>query len=419
MTTRLDTARPGGLSRTEFVALLSMMMALSALAIDVVLPAFGEMRQEFGLGADSSAVAGVVTAFLLGLAVAQVMYGPFADRFGRRPVLYAGLGIYALGAVAAALAPNLELVLAARFLWGVGAAGPRVVVISIVRDVYEGDRMARAMSFVMAVFILVPILGPGLGALLVAVGPWRWVFWFCVLFVLVVAIWTRKLPETIHPEHRISLRFDGIVRAARIVLTSRRTMGYLAAQSLLFGAFVGYLAGSELIWSDVYGRGDWFPYIFGAIAAVMGVGVLANARAVGRFGVVRMVHGVLLAYTVLALFGVGIAVVTGGSPPFWLYLGLLAVTLGTHAVLIPNVNTVAMDPVGEVAGTASAILGTVATGAAAILGAVVDRLYNGTVLPLSVAFLVAGVLGLVIVVWTERGKLFPERNTATEAESTT
>ncbi len=404
---RTETELRGRLGRAEFVAILSLMMALSALSIDVVLPAFGDIRAEYGLAPDSTEAAGVVTAFLLGFALAQVVYGPFADRFGRRPVLYTGFAVFAVGAVAAALAPSLELVLVARFVWGLGAAAPRVVVISMVRDVYEGDRMARAMSFVMAVFILVPILAPSLGAVLVAVGPWRWVFWFCVLYVAAIGLWARRLPETLDPRNRIQLRFDGIARAARIVFTSRLTMGYMAAMTLLFGVFVSYLASSELIWSDVYGRGDQFPFIFGGIAAVMGGAMLTNAAVVGRFGTVRMVHVVLVAYVGLGTALVVVALATGGAPPFWVFLPMLAATLATHALLIPNFNTVAMGPVGAVAGTASAVIGTVSTGVAALIGSVIDRAFDGTVRPMAFGFLAAGVLAIAVVAWTEKGRMFP------------
>ena len=203
------------LRRGEFLALLSMTIALGALSIDLMLPAFGEIRAAFDMPPDSSATAAIVTAYMVGLSSAQIFYGPFSDRFGRKPVLAAGFALYALGAAAAALAPTFGWLLAGRVLWGMGAAGPRVLAISIIRDTHEGDRMARTMSFIMAVFILVPVFAPSVGAAILLVAPWRALFWFCVGYVGLIALWAVRLPETLPPERRIELRFDGIRRAAR------------------------------------------------------------------------------------------------------------------------------------------------------------------------------------------------------------
>jgi DHA1 family bicyclomycin/chloramphenicol resistance-like MFS transporter len=390
------------LGNTEFVALVSMIMALGALSIDLMLPAFPDIRADFGLAADSTQVSGIISAFLLGLAVGQIPYGPFSDRFGRKPVLYVGFGIYALGAAGAALAPSLPLVLAARFVWGLGAAGPRVLAISMVRDVSEGDRMARTLSFVMAVFILVPILAPSLGALINAVAPWRTLFWFCVVFVMAVGLWALRLPETQDPSDRLELRFDGIARAAREVMKNRTTAGYTLAMTASFGAFVSYLATSEIIVGEVFGRAEIFPIVFGGFAAVMGAAMLGNARIVEKIGSKVLVHRVLLGYVVIASMLVALSVVTDGRPPFILFLVGFAAMLSMHGLLIPNFNTVAMTPMGHVAGTASAIIGTVSTAGGTLLGALFDRTFNSTITPLSIAFFTMGVTALAAVTWAER-----------------
>ncbi|HLU30641.1 MAG TPA: MFS transporter, partial [Acidimicrobiia bacterium] len=194
---------PRRLGRVEFTALLAMSMALPALGIDMILPAFGSMRSEFGLVPDSTALAGVVTAFMLGLAVGQIFYGPLADRFGRKPILYAGFAIYLIGAVASALASTLAFLFVVRFLWGLGAAGPRVVTLSVVRDRFEGEEMSRAMSFIMAVFVLVPIVAPAFGALVTRVASWRWVFGVCAALVIVMAVWATRLQESLDPADRL------------------------------------------------------------------------------------------------------------------------------------------------------------------------------------------------------------------------
>lgn len=381
-------------------------MALSALGIDVMLPAFGDIRQGFGLPPDSTAVARIVTAYFLGLAAGQAFYGPFADRFGRKPVLYVGFSIYAAGALSSTFAPSLGLLLVFRFVWGLGAAGSRVVVLSMVRDTWSGDRMARAMSFIMAIFVLVPVAAPSLGAAIVTVLDWRWVFAFCAVYVTAMAVWARRLPETLHPEFRIDrLRLDRVVRAARLVLTNRLTMGYTFALTALFGVFTSYLASSEIIFSETFGRGDQFPIIFGVLAAFMGIAMLTNGAVVSRLGVRRLVHGVLLGYVgaagVLAVF----VVAHEGRPPFLPFTAGLGLMLVMHALLLPNVNTVAMDPMEEVAGTAAAVIGTISTALGALFGSILDAAFDGTATPISLGFVGFGIAALLFVTWAEQGRL--------------
>lgn len=394
------------MGQPEFIALMSMLMALVALSIDMMLPAFGEIRAEFGLPTDSTQAARIVTTYLIGLAVGQVLYGPIADRFGRKVALNLGFVLFAIGATGTALAPSLNLIFVSRFVWGLGAAGPRAMTISIVRDTYEGERMARAMSFIMAVFLLVPIFAPSMGALILAVGEWRFVFWAALILVAVVAGWSIRLPETLDPTNRITLGLGGVGRAARTVITNRQAIGYTVAMTFLFGAFVSYLASSELIVDDVFDRAGIFPLFFGGLALVMAVAMLTNARIVGRVGPRRLVHFALIAELVFATILLGLALATDGIPPFGVFVVGLAAMLAMHALLIPNLNTVAMDPMGKVAGTASAIIGTISTAGGALMGSVIDRAFNGTITPLAVGFVVAGSLALATVLIVERGRLF-------------
>lgn len=387
-------------------------MALAALGIDIVLPAFGDMRRDFGLAVDSTAVAGVITAYFIGLSVAQVVYGPLADRFGRKPTLYLGYGVYLVGAIASAFAPTLELLFAARVVWGLGAAGPRVVTLSVLRDRFEGEEMSRAMSFIMAVFILVPVLAPSLGALIAAAASWRWVFGVCALLVGVMAVWAIRLEESLDPADRRELRMSRVWEAARLVVTNRLTMSYTLALTALFGVFISYLGSSEIIFGEVFGMVEEFPLIFGGVAAVMGGAMLANALVVRRFGTRRMAHGILVVYVVGAVAFLGMAHLTGGRPPLALFLVGLVMMLACHALLIPNFNTIAMDPMKHVAGTASAVIGTLSTAGGAMLGAVLDRSFDGTILPLATGFAVLGLSALGLVLWAEEGRLFRPLRTA-------
>ena len=319
-----------------------MSLALAALGIDLILPAFAAMRVDFGLDPESTAVAGTISAYFLGLALAQIVYGPMADRFGRKPILFVGYGIYLLGAAASALAPSLDLLLAARFVWGLGAAGPRVVTLAVVRDRFEGEEMSRAMSFIMAVFILVPVVAPSLGAVVVDAGSWRWAFGVCAVLVVAMALWARRLVESLDPANQMELRFGRIWEAARVVFSNRMTMGYTMALTALFGVFISYLASSEIIFGRVFGAAEAFPLLFGGMAAVMGAAMLGNAFVVRRFGTRRLSHLVMIVYLGGAVAFLATAILTGGRPPLVVFLGLMVVLLGSHALLIPNLDT--MDP---------------------------------------------------------------------------
>jgi DHA1 family bicyclomycin/chloramphenicol resistance-like MFS transporter len=383
------------IGRRELIGLLAMMMAVTALSVDLMLPAFGEIRAEFGLGPDSTALAGLVTTYLLGLAFAQVFHGVLADRFGRRPIIYTGLAIYIVGAAASALAPTLGWLLAARFLWGIGAAAPRVITLSVVRDTHEGEQMAKVMSFIMAVFILVPVFAPSIGALLTDWFSWRGMFGFTVIAAGVVWLWALRLPETLRPGNRLSLTWSDLTRAGRTVLTTRSTMAYTVALTFLFGAFVSYLATSELIFSDVFERGEQFPIIFGGLASVMGLGMLINGNLVEKIGLRRLIRTVMVFYLIVTSGLVALAVATDGVPGFWWFILGLVLLFACHALLIPNVNTAAMAPMGALAGTASAVIGTLSLAGGAVIGALIDRSFDGTVTPISIAFLACGLGGWV------------------------
>ncbi len=394
---------PSTIGRREFTVMIAMIMALTALAIDIMLPTFGAVRSEYGLAPDSTAPAAIVTFFFLGLAAAQVFFGPLADRFGRKPVLYAGLSLYLVSALAASFAPTFEMVLISRFVWGVGAAAPRVVALSVVRDSYRGEAMARTMSIIMSIFVLVPVIAPSLGAAILTIASWRWVFGACAVAAVLLAAWTLRLPETLKPENRLPLRFDSIVAAGRTVVSNRQTVGYTLAMTFLFGVFMSYLASSELIISDVFNRAELFPYVFGGLAAVMGAAMLVNAAIVSRIGLRRLVRRVLVGYVLGSAGMVILAVATEGTPGLWVFVFGLAVMLSMHALLIPNFNTLAMNPMGNLAGTAAAVIGTVSTALGAGLGAMLDRTFDGTVLPFTLGFFGCGIVAAGFVLWAGGG----------------
>ena len=384
------------MGRREFIVLISMLMALTALAIDMMLPAFGDMRAEFGLTADSNAVALVVTVLFIGLGVGQLIWGPLADALGRKRVLWAGLLIYIVAAIGGALAPSLEVLLFTRLVAGFGAAGVRIITHGAIRDRYHGDEMAKMLSYIMAVFILVPMVAPSLGSVVLAFGSWRWVFASFAVAAAVMAAWALRLPETLPPERRIALDLSAMVEAARAVLGSSFARGFTLAQMLVFGFFSSYLASSQLIISDAFDMAEWFPLIFGASSLVMGLATLTNSRLIDRFGLRHMVRYALSGYLVASVAFVIIAAATGGRPPFWLYLLGIVPVLLMHSFTMPNVNSAAMMPMGRVAGTAAAIIGATATLGGALIGALIDAAYDGSITPMAVAGLVVAPLAFVL-----------------------
>ncbi len=376
-------AEPGS---REFLAIVALCMAMAAMSIDLMLPAFPEMRTVFGLDEGATEISLVITAFFIGLGVGQLVYGPLSDRFGRKRVLYVGIAVYVAGAVAATQASSLGAFVVCRFVWGFGAACPRSLALAILRDTFEGDRMARMMSNVMATFILVPIVAPSIGAGLITLGSWRLTLWFPATVAVLLAVWVAlRLPETLPPERRRSVSPRALVDAAGAVVRNRQTMAFCLASTFLFGILTSYVGSTQVIVEEVFGQEDLFPFIFGALAIGLALGSLLAGRLVTRIGLARLVRvGALYAVgSAAVLAAVGIA--TDGQPPLWLFLAASALMLPSVTALVPNTNTAAMAPLASMAGMAAAIIGTVSTIGGALLGGIVDSAYDGSVLPFTVA----------------------------------
>ena len=387
-----DTTPRATAGRREFIALLTALMAMTALAIDLMLPAFPDMREEFGMAADSAQVGWVITAFFLGLAVGPWLYGPISDLLGRRTPMFIGIGLYVVGAIAATVAPSFGWIVAARFVWGLGAAASRSLSLAMVRDRYEGEAMARLMSMIMAVFLLVPILAPGLGAGLNAIAPWRIVFLTPGVVAVGMLFWARRLPETLPPDRRRPFTWRAVGEASRLVVTNRQTVCYALAMTCLFGVMTSFLAGSELILEDVYDYGSWFPLFFGSVAVLLACSSLNNARLVGRLGLTTLVRRMSATSVVLASVLLAVSFTGSGRPNFWLFTVPFALVIAMAQGLMPNCNTAAMAPLPHVAGTAATIIATVTTAGGALLGGLVNGAFDGTVRPFGV--------GIAVYVWT-------------------
>lgn len=405
--TVVDTPRATGrpkfaLGSKGFVAVLSMCMAVTALGVDTVLPAYGDIRESLGLAADANEVTGLITFYLLGNSLGLLPAGLISDRFGRKAVMWGGLGLYIVGAIGSIVAPTLSLMFVARFVWGLGGAGPRVAALAAVRDGFEGEQMARQMSFVMAVFLLVPAIGPTLSAGILAVGPWQAVFWMCATAAVAVMVLVSRLPETLPVEARRPLAARAIWTSCRIVLTTPGTIWYLVSLTALFSVFMSYLSSSELIVDQTFGLEPWFPAFFGGIALIMLCAMLLNGRLVERLGLSRWIRSVFMFNLTAVGAMLVVALVSGGEPPFWLFVVLIAAVLFFQQMLIPNLNSAAMRPLAEVAGTGTAVLNMVSGGIGAIIAELINRQFDGTMLPLSIGFAVAAAIAVASWLLAER-----------------
>jgi MFS transporter, DHA1 family, multidrug resistance protein len=394
-------------SFAEFVAIISFTMGLMSLSIDNLLPAFGAIQASFGV-ADANEMQLIMSAYMIAFALMQIVYGPLSDIIGRRPALMIGLAIYGVGTVIAIFAQSFGVLLAARAIQGMGGAAIRVLVVAIVRDRYSGREMARVMSLIVMVFIVVPVFAPAIGSLFLWLGGWRLIFIsMLALAAVVVAGFMLRMPETLQPEYRFPFSLRRILDGALQTVTTRASIGYASAMGLTMGVLFGYLNSSQQIFqTEVYGLGPLFPLAFGAIAAVLGAASFVNSRLVRRLGMRRLAHFGICAFILAAALLLGLGLLFGGRPPLVLFGPLLAATLCLMSLMMINFNAMAMEPLGAIAGTASSVIGVYTSLAGALLGLIVGQAFDGTVIPLGVGFVLLGVVGLLVVLWTERGRLF-------------
>ena len=387
------------ISRRELIAICTLCTTLAAAAIDTVLPAFSDLRADYGLAADSSQTAWIVNAFLIGMATGGLVFGTMSDRFGRRGVLIVSLLLYVAAGLGCVFAPSMRVLIVGRFIWGVGASGPRAVTMAMIRDRFEGESMARVMSLMMTAFMTVPIVAPALGAGLNRIAHWKIVFWVPVVAGALTLAWALlRLPETLPKQDRRSIGPRALLDATRIVARSRPTVGFGLAQVFLFGIISAFLSGLELIIDEVFDRRSWFPLVFAGLSLMMMAANFVTARMVQRVGLGKLLR--VGAVCMLATGGVmGVLVIVDGSPPFLLFCAALGLVLAVQNSLVPNASAAAMQPVGHVAGLASSVLGFFGTAGGAVIGAIVAKAFDGTARPFGFSMAVLGVLifGTVVV----------------------
>jgi len=393
-----------GMGFKQFVALIAAMMATNALAIDSMLPALPQIGDALGV-ASANQHQWIITAYLLGFGAAQLVYGSLADRFGRKPVLMVGLTLYVLFAGLCAFSTSFEMLLVARALCGVGAAATRVLSVSIVRDCYSGRQMARVMSLSFIVFLAVPIIAPSVGQAIVLVAPWPWVFGILAIFGLLVIAWAAiKLPETLHPDDRVPLEVKPVLAAFRACLTNRIAIGYTLASTLVLGGLFGFLNSAQQVFVDVLGAGKLFTILFAAIAAGIAVSSLINSHIVEKRGMRLVSHVSLLGYIAFASVHALIAVL--GYETLWTFSLLQAGMMFCFGLTMSNFGSLAMEPLGHLAGTAASVQGFITTIGGALFGFWIGQMFDGTTVPLTLGFAGFGIAGLVAVLITEKGRLF-------------
>jgi DHA1 family bicyclomycin/chloramphenicol resistance-like MFS transporter len=393
--------RPGS---REIVALLAGLMALNAFAIDAMIPALPAIGADLHVVTENERQLVVLTYFL-GFGVGQIFWGPLADRFGRKPVLAVGIALYAGFALLCGVAASFPLLIAGRIAMGASAAVTRVLVVAMVRDLFEGEAMARIMSLVFMVFMLVPVLAPNIGQGILLVGSWRAIFWVLAGYGALMWTWSFiRLPETLHPEYRRALNLAEIGQGVRIAASDRLSLGYTAALTAVFGGLTAYIASIQQIIFDVFHTPRLIGLVFAAIAAPMAAASWANASVVGRFGLRRVGHGGLLLFVTVTATHAAIAELT--AEPLWLFVVMMAMTLVAFAFTTSNFGTLAMGNMAPIAGTASSVQGVATTIGGASIGLAIGQSFDGSQLPFLVGVALCGVAGLLLVLWTERGRLF-------------
>lgn len=396
----------GPLSGHEFVAMIAFCLAMNALAIDTMLPALDEIAEHYFV-ASGNQQQWVIFAYILGFGVPQLFAGPISDRFGRKIVLRISFFFYVIFGFACMFMPSFETLLAARLCHGISAAGIRVTATSIVRDLYAGRNMARTMSLIMTVFMVVPILAPGIGQVILTVTDWRWTFG--VLGVLGALLWCwieLRLPETLASNNRRPLRLAVIAAGYKQILTTPVTIGYMLASGILFGSLFAFIGASEQIFSEVFDQEKYFALWFAGIAIMLSIANFTNARVVQRYGMRRISHSALILFTSLSLINYLLTLHYG--PHLIIFFPLFAICFGCFGMVGANFSALAMEPLGKLAGTGAAAYGFATTTVASLFGWSISSQYDGTVTPILLGYTVLGAAALLTVLITEKGRLFKD-----------
>jgi DHA1 family bicyclomycin/chloramphenicol resistance-like MFS transporter len=397
----INIRQPGA---KELVAMMASLMALNALAIDTMLPAFPLIRESLNIG-QAHHVQVIISFYLLGMGVGSIFYGPLSDRFGRRRVLLPAIAGYAVFSLACSLAPTFEILLAMRIMQGLCGAAMGVLVAAVIRDRFDGDKMARHMSTIFMTFMIVPIIAPLIGAAILQVADWHVIFDLFALLSLCVGIWIwRRLPETLNPANKQQIKPRTIIRNWGQVIADRTAISYVIGSGLVQGALFGYLNASEQLFSETFGARDFFPIGFSIIAIGIAVANFTNSRIVERFGARRVSHSGIFLFIALAIMQLSAAIWAPTSMP--IFLVLLTANMAMIGFLGTNFSSIAMQPFGKIAGSASSFQQTVRTLMGGGIGALIGAQFDGSAAPIAAGFCLCGIGSLCLIYAGERGRLF-------------
>jgi MFS transporter, DHA1 family, multidrug resistance protein len=393
--------RPG---TRETTVMLAALMGLNSFAIDAMIPALPAIGRSLHVGNENARQL-VVVAYFVGFASTQLVWGPLADRFGRKPILAAGIILYGAFALLCAFSGSFPLLIASRFAMGASAAVTRVLVVAMVRDLFEREAMARVMSLVFMVFMVMPVLAPNIGLAILLVAPWEAIFVALAAYALAMLLWSSmRLPETLHPEYRRSLQWRDMAGAVWETVREPQSRGYTAALTISFGALVAYIASIQQIVFEAFHQPHLIGLVFAAIAAPMALASWTNSRVVGQFGLRRVGHAAAVAFALIALLHAGVAL--AGRETLVSFVVLQALTMCAFAFTSSNLSTLAMEHMAPIAGTASSVQGMIGTIGGAILGFVIGQRFNGSVIPYLIGTGICATGGLIALVLTEPRRLF-------------
>ena len=402
-----DSATPDGVKRPgarEMTAMLAALMALNSFAIDAMIPALPQIGHSLNVVRDNDRQL-VVIAYFIGFAATQLLWGPLADRFGRKPVMAAGVGLYGVFALLCAVAPTFPVMIAGRVLMGAAAAATRVLVVAMVRDLFEAEAMARVMSLVFMTFMVVPVLAPNIGQLILLFGSWRLIFLVLVGYSVVMVVWPWiRLPETLHPEFRRALSWRATAIAIAETIREPQSRGYTLAMTISSAALIAYISSIQQIVFDVFHEGRLIGLVFASIAAPMGIAAYLNSRMVGRFGLRRVGHSAALAFALVTAVHALLAL--SGRETLLLFIVLQGLTMGAFAFTSSNLGTLAMEHMAPIAGTASSVQGMAGTIGGAAIGFVIGQRFNGTIVPFAVGIALCATASFLLIVTTEPKRLF-------------
>lgn len=392
------------ISMREFVTMMAAIFGLQALGIDTMLPALETIATQYDVQ-NANDQQYIIFAFVLGFGFPQLIFGPISDRYGRKILLQAGLIGYVITSALCMIAPSFAMLLILRLLQGMCCAATRVSAGAIIRDLSKGRAMARILSLVYTTFMIVPIIAPAIGTLILVYLPWPWIFGVLGIFAAVLFVWISfRLPMTLSDEDRRPISLPVIFEGFRRVVTHRTSFGYMLASGVIFGCLFAFVAASEQIFDEVFHRSENFWAYFAGVAGVLAVMNYSNSRVVERYGMRRISHAVVLSFIILTLINLILMHLT--DQDFWIFYTLFALAFGCFGMMGANFASLALEPMGEVAGTANAVYGFFTMTISVLLGALVAGQFDGTVRPLLIGFVGLGVASLLIILITERGRLF-------------